>query len=654
MLHTSGTTSKPKTVPILQRNLVASTAAVADTYALTGDDVTMCVMPLFHVHGLVATVLATLSTGGTVLLPRFRPSTFWDDAARYGATWYTAVPTIHARLLTRAQELPAPPKHLLRFVRSCSAPLPTVLWQRYEEAIGVPLVEAYGMTEAAHQMASNPLPPGERRPGTVGRATGIEIVALDESWQPVQPGDEGEVAVRGPSVVDEYLDNPAATAAAFRDGWFRTGDVGKLSADGYLSLVGRVKELINRAGEKISPYEVEDVLLAHPAVAEAAAYPVPDEKYGEQVGVVIVLRGEATPRELTAYCAERLAAFKRPARVTILPEIPKGPTGKIQRRNLAALVGRMRVAVVGAGAIGAYVGAALHRGGTEVHLLARGAHLAAMRERGVTVLSPRGDFRAHPHATDDPAEIGPVDIVFLGLKAYSYADAGPLLAPLLRQGTGVVAAQNGIPWWYFHGMPGPYEGRRVEAVDPGGAVSAVIPPRAAIGCVVYCSAEIDSPGVIRHVEGTRFSIGEPDGTISQRCTAFSQAMVAGGLKCPVEKDLRSDIWLKLLGNVAFNPVSVLTRATMGEIARHPGTRQLVLNMMYETAEIAARLGSPPKISVERRFDGAAKVGDHKTSMLMDFEAGQAPGDGRPAQGPRRASPPGRGPGPDPGTGPRPH
>jgi 2-dehydropantoate 2-reductase len=282
----------------------------------------------------------------------------------------------------------------------------------------------------------------------------------------------------------------------------------------------------------------------------------------------------------------------------------------------------VKVAVVGAGAIGAYVGAALHRGGTEVHLLARGAQLAAIREHGVTVLSPRGDFRAHPHATDDPAEIGPVDIVFLGLKAYSYADAGALLAPLLHQGTGVVAAQNGIPWWYFHGMPGPHEGRRVEAADPGGAVSAVIPPQAAIGCVVYCSAEIDSPGVIRHVEGTRFSIGEPDGSISQRCTAFSQAMVAGGLKCPVEKDLRSDIWLKLLGNVAFNPVSVLTRATMGDIARHPGTRQLVLNMMYETAEIAARLGYPPKISVERRFDGAAKVGDHKTSMLIDFEAGK--------------------------------
>ena len=339
LLHTSGTTSKPKTVPIRQRNLVASTAAVAGTYALTGDDVTACVMPLFHVHGLVATVLATLSTGGTVLLPRFRPSTFWDDTVSHGVTWYTAVPTIHARLLSRAEELGGPGQHSLRFVRSCSAPLPTALWRRYEETIGVPLVEAYGMTEAAHQMASNPLPPRERRPGTVGLGTGTEVVALDDDWRPVPPGEEGEVAVRGPSVVDEYLDNPAATAAAFRDGWFRTGDMGKLSADGYLSLVGRLKELINRAGEKISPYEVEDVLLTHPAVAEAAAYPVPDERYGEQVGVVIVLRGEATPRELTSYCAERLAAFKRPARVTILDSIPKGPTGKIQRRNLAGLVG---------------------------------------------------------------------------------------------------------------------------------------------------------------------------------------------------------------------------------------------------------------------------------------------------------------------------
>jgi 2-dehydropantoate 2-reductase len=282
----------------------------------------------------------------------------------------------------------------------------------------------------------------------------------------------------------------------------------------------------------------------------------------------------------------------------------------------------MKIAVVGAGAIGAYVGAALCRGGADVHLVARGEHLEVMKRKGVTVLSPRGDFHAHPHATDDPTAIGSVDIVFLGLKAYSYAGAGPLIGPLLAPHTGVVAAQNGIPWWYFHGLRGPFEGRRVEAADPGGAVSAVIPLEHAIGCVVYSSTEISSPGVIRHVEGTRFSIGEPDGTVSQRCLAFSEAMVAGGLKCPVETDLRSDIWLKLLGNVAFNPVSVLTGATMGEIAVHSGTRSLVLAMMRETAEIATRLGSPPKVSVERRFEGAAKVGSHKTSMLIDYEAGK--------------------------------
>ena len=282
----------------------------------------------------------------------------------------------------------------------------------------------------------------------------------------------------------------------------------------------------------------------------------------------------------------------------------------------------MRVAVVGAGAIGAYVGAALHRGGTEVYLVARGRQLEALKTNGVTVLSPRGDFHVHPPATGDSSEIGPVDIVFLGLKAYSYASAGHLVDPLLGPETGVVAAQNGIPWWYFYGLPGPYEGRRIEAVDPDGAVSKVIPAAHAIGCVVYCSTEIESPGVIRHVEGTRFSIGEPDGTGTKRCADFSEAMVAGGLKCPVETDLREDIWLKLMGNIAFNPISVLTGATMGTIAAHQGTRELVLTMMHETVEIASRLGGRPEISVERRFEGAARVGDHKTSMLMDYQAGK--------------------------------
>ncbi len=282
----------------------------------------------------------------------------------------------------------------------------------------------------------------------------------------------------------------------------------------------------------------------------------------------------------------------------------------------------MRIAIVGAGAIGGYVGAALHRGGADVHLVARGANLAAIRQHGVRVLSERGDFTAHAPATDDPAEIGPVDVVFLGLKAYQYASAGPLLAPLLHATTAVVAAQNGLPWWYFHGLDGPYAGRRIEAVDPGGATTAVIAPERAIGCVVYCATELEAPGVIRHIEGTRFSIGEPDGSISERCETFSAAMIAGGLKCPVEPDIRNDIWVKLMGNVAFNPLSALTRATMVRIATHPATREVVAAIMAETVSIARAVGCEPAIEIERRLSGAERVGEHKTSTLMDLEAGK--------------------------------
>ncbi|HEY3688231.1 MAG TPA: 2-dehydropantoate 2-reductase [Streptosporangiaceae bacterium] len=282
----------------------------------------------------------------------------------------------------------------------------------------------------------------------------------------------------------------------------------------------------------------------------------------------------------------------------------------------------MKVAVLGAGAIGAYAGAALCRAGVEVHLVARGPHLAAIRRHGVRVLSPRGDFHARPHATDDPAEIGPVDHVLLGLKATSYAAAGPLVAPLLHDRTTLVAAQNGIPWWYFHGLAGPYEGHRIESVDPGGAVTRALPPHRAIGCVVYVGSEIAEPGVIRHMDGTRFSIGEPAGGVSARCTEFSAAMVAGGLKCPVEPDLRDDIWIKLMGNVAFNPLSALTRATMADLCRHPGTRELVASMMRETLDVAAALGSRPEISVDRRLAGAERVGAHRTSMLTDLENGR--------------------------------
>jgi 2-dehydropantoate 2-reductase len=282
----------------------------------------------------------------------------------------------------------------------------------------------------------------------------------------------------------------------------------------------------------------------------------------------------------------------------------------------------VKVAVLGAGAIGAYVGASLYRAGVEVHLIARGAHLSAIRSSGVRVRSPRGDFDARPHATDDPAEVGPVDHVFLGLKANQYAAAGPMIKPLLGEHTTIIAAQNGIPWWYFHRLPSRYEGYRIDSVDPDGAVSAALPVHRAIGCVVYAATEVCSPGVIRHLEGTRFSIGEPDGTISGRCSEFAAAMVAGGLRCPVEPDLRKDIWIKLMGNIAFNPISALARATIAGICRHLGARELVVRMMQETLDVAARLGAHPEISIERRLAGAERAGEHKTSTLQDLEKGK--------------------------------
>ncbi|WNZ07517.1 2-dehydropantoate 2-reductase [Streptomyces sp. 11x1] len=282
----------------------------------------------------------------------------------------------------------------------------------------------------------------------------------------------------------------------------------------------------------------------------------------------------------------------------------------------------MKVAVLGAGAIGAYVGAALHRAGADTHLVARGPHLAAMRRDGVRVLSSRGDFTARAHATDDPAEIGPVDFVFLGLKANSYAACGPLIEPLLHSTTAVVAAQNGIPWWYFHRYGGQHDGHRVESVDPGGAVSAVLAPERAVGCVVYAATELEGPGIVRHLEGTRFSIGEPDRTVSARCRAFSEAMVAGGLKCPVEPDIRGDIWIKLLGNISFNPISALARATMRQMCLHGGTRKVIETMMAETLAVAEALGCEVGVSIERRMAGAERVGDHRTSTLQDLERGK--------------------------------
>ena len=282
----------------------------------------------------------------------------------------------------------------------------------------------------------------------------------------------------------------------------------------------------------------------------------------------------------------------------------------------------MKVAVVGAGAIGAFVGACLARGGTETHLLARGPHLEAMRRDGVRVTGAIGEFTVQVPATDRPDAIGPVDTVFLGLKAYAYADAGELLAPLLGPETAVVAAQNGIPWWYFHGHGGPFDGRRLESIDPGGAVSAVIAPERVIGCVVYPAAELAAPGVVHHIEGTRLSLGEPDRSTGARCTALAEALNAGGLKARVVRDLREEIWVKLMGNATFNPLSALTGATMAQLCGFPATRALAGAMMEELLALARALGCEPRVSIERRLEGAAAVGDHKTSMLQDLETGR--------------------------------
>ena len=331
LLHTSGTTSRPKQVPLLQRNLAASSRTVGGFYGLGPGDVSYVAMPLFHVHGLVASTFAPLATGGTVVVPRrFSARAFWPQSRNYGVTWFSAGPTLHQMILERIDEKGAP--ETLRFARSCSSALSPALMERLEEALRVPMLEAYGMTEASHQMASNPLPPAKRLPGSVGIASGVEIRIVDAGGSDVSVG---EVAISGPAVTPGYLNNPQANADSFFDGWFRTGDRGSLDADGYLRLEGRIKEMILRGGENISPHEIEDVLRAHPAVADAVCFGVADEKYGERVGAAVELAGEADERALSDWCRERLAAFKVPEVIHVLDAIPRTPTGKVQRKRIA-------------------------------------------------------------------------------------------------------------------------------------------------------------------------------------------------------------------------------------------------------------------------------------------------------------------------------
>src|SRR6266571_18564 len=338
VLHTSGTTSRPKQVPLRQRNLMASVRTIAAHYQLSPADVSFCVMPLFHIHGLVASTFAALSAGGVVIAPRrFTPHRFWPQARDHGATWLSAGPTLHQMILDKADD--AGPPATLRFVRSCSSALPPPLLERAERGYRVPMLEAYGMTEASHQMASNPLPPAARLPGSVGIPTGTEIGVAGAGGTLLPGGRAGEVVIRGPGVMSGYVSNPAATAEAFFGDWFRTGDRGVLR-DGYLFLEGRLKEMIIRGGENIAPAEIEQVLMSHPAVRDAVCFGVEDQKYGELVAVAVTLAQDIRARDLIEHCREQLAAFKVSARIHVLPEIPRTPTGKVQRRRMAEFVAR--------------------------------------------------------------------------------------------------------------------------------------------------------------------------------------------------------------------------------------------------------------------------------------------------------------------------
>jgi 2-dehydropantoate 2-reductase len=282
----------------------------------------------------------------------------------------------------------------------------------------------------------------------------------------------------------------------------------------------------------------------------------------------------------------------------------------------------MRFLIVGAGAVGAYIGAKMGRAGYDVTLHARGPHLRAMQQNGVRVVSADDDFLARPTVVGDLSEAGAVDVVFLCVKAHGLPQLAPFLAPVLGPETTVVSTQNGIPWWYFQGQDGAYSGMHLERVDPGGVVSAAIEARRVVGSLIYFSTEIVEPGVIKHNEGNRISLGEPDGTRSERCRQIAAALVASGLRAPVTAHLRNEIWVKILGNVAFNPISALTRTTLVQIVQHPEVAELVRNIMRETEELAGKLGVELPVSIEQRIAGAEKVGEHKTSMLQDLEAGR--------------------------------
>jgi oxalate---CoA ligase len=343
VMFTAGTTSAPKLVPLTHRNIVASVQSISSGYDLSPEDATLIVMPLFHGHGLVAGLLATLASGGSAYLPStggFSAHLFWADVVRVGVTWYTAVPTIHRILLNRAfQEYPNSSPVALRFIRSCSAPLDEELATAMIATFRAPLISAYGMTEASHQVSSNPLPVrGSNKTSSVGLPTGVEIRIVAEDGKDAATGSTGEIWVRGATVTTGYLNNPLANSTSFVDGWFRSGDLGSRDTDGYLFVTGRLKEIINRGGEKISPGNIDAALLANPKVLEAASFGGSDAIYGENVQAAVILRPgiKATEGELRDYCRTKLSAFEVPERIHIVADFPRTAKGSTDRRALAA------------------------------------------------------------------------------------------------------------------------------------------------------------------------------------------------------------------------------------------------------------------------------------------------------------------------------
>ena len=343
ILHTSGTTSRPKIVPLSQANLCASARNIGAALALVPEDRCLNIMPLFHIHGLIAAVLSSLAAGASVFCtPGFNALKVFQWMGEAEPSWYTAVPTMHQAILGRAARNAEAVEALkLRLIRSSSSSLPPQVMAELEETFGCPVIESYGMTEAAHQMASNPLPPAERKPGSVGIAAGPEVAVMDNTGKILAAGETGEVVIRGDNVTAGYENNPKANEEAFAHGWFHTGDQGVMDEAGYLRITGRLKEIINRGGEKISPREVDEVLMDHPAVAQVVTFAMPHDKLGEEVAAAAVLRDgqQLTERELRDFAAERLADFKVPRRILFLEEIPKGATGKLQRIGLAEKLG---------------------------------------------------------------------------------------------------------------------------------------------------------------------------------------------------------------------------------------------------------------------------------------------------------------------------